>query len=158
VIEAMSAWGMKHASGRIAPEDLDPTQLVWNMRRHLDARRLPAKRLVAQFEFSGLPASAKARRYWWLVLRKPEIDVCIKHPGFDVDVTVAARLRAMILVWMGHRGLAEAQRAGEVAITGSPRAVADLRAVLGLHDRVEPKEFDFSTRPDPFGPVPAAAE
>ena len=150
----MSDWGQHLGDGRIAPEDLDPMELVWGMRRHLDLRALPPARLVVQFEFSGLTSAQRAKRYWWLVLRRPEIDVCLKHPGFEVDVTVVAQLRALALVWLGHRGLAEARRAGEVAIGGQKRAVDTMRAALGLRDEPAPRGFDFSPRPDPFGPVP----
>ena len=154
VVEAMSEWGQQFGDGRITPGDIAPDELVWGMRRHLDLRALPEKRLVVQFEFGGLPRAARAKRYWWLVLNRPEVDVCIKHPGFEVDVTVVAQLRALTLVWLGFRGFAEARRAGEVAIAGEPRAVDVARTALGLRDEREPKSFDFSPRPDPFGPVP----
>lgn len=156
ILEMMSDWGQTHGRGRIAPEDFDPAELMWGMRRHLDTRPLPPERLVIQFEFSGLAEAFRNARYWWLVLRRPEIDVCLKNPGYDVDVVVAAKLQTMTLVWLGHRGLAEACRAGEVTISGPARTVTTAREVLGLRDRPWHRRFDLSARPDPFGPPSSA--
>lgn len=152
LIDLMGMWGQTHGRGRIRPGDTDPAQLVWGMRRHLETAALPAGRLVVQFEFSGVTKARNAARYWWLVLRRPEVDVCQKHPGYDVDVTIAARLHAFTLVWLGHRGLAEARRAGEVRLDGPPPKVALAREALGLRDEPWLRSFDFSPRPDPFGP------
>lgn len=66
LIDMMGMWGQTHGRGRIQPEDTDPAQLVWGMRRHLDAQPLPARRLVVQFEFSGVGKTWHGARYWWL--------------------------------------------------------------------------------------------
>ena len=152
LIDLMGMWGQTHGRGRVQPEDTDPAQLMWSMRRNLDMRSLPAKRLVIQFEFSGVGKTWHGARYWWLVLRPPEVDICLKHPGYDIDVVVAANLQAFTVVWLGYCGLAEAQRAGTVRIGGDARSVRAVREALGLHDESWIRRFDFSTRADPFGP------
>lgn len=86
------------------------------------------------------------------VLCRPEIDVCLKHPGYEVDVVIAANLQVFTLVWLGHRGLTEARRAGAVRIDGDARSVKAVREALGLRDDPWIRPFDFSTRADPFGP------
>lgn len=152
IIDMMAAWGQAHGRGRIALQDTDPAQLIWGLRRHMNMRPLPEQRLVIQFEFSGVPKAFRHARYWWMVLRQTEIDVCQKNPGYDVDVTIAADLQALTEVWLGHRGLAAAQAAGEIMMSGSRRHLAIVREALGLHDQPWQKKFDFSSRADPFGP------
>jgi hypothetical protein len=58
---------------------------MWDMRRRTDRRRLPDRRVVVRFEFRGVPPRGSAISTSWLILEKPEVDVCIKDPGFDVD-------------------------------------------------------------------------
>ena len=153
LIDLMAEWGQTHGRGRVTAEDTDPEQMVWAMRRHLDLEALPAGRLVLQIEFSGLAASCRASRYWWMVLEPPAVDLCQKNPGYDVDVVLAAKLKALTLVWLGHRGLADARRAGEIRLSGPAASVRSLCRAFGLRDQPWTKRFDFSERSDPFGPT-----
>jgi hypothetical protein len=57
-------------------------------------------------------------RTWWLLLQRSEIDLCLKDPGFDVDVVVTADAATMARVWMGHMGFAYAVRGGGVRVEG----------------------------------------
>jgi len=147
IIEAMGDWGQRWAQGKVEPGDLDAELLVWGMRRQIDPRELPDRDFVVRFEFSGLPKRQRNRRYWWLVLRPDDIEVCLKDPGLSVDVVVVADLAAFTRVWMGYSGLAEAVAAGTVAFSGSGRAVATLRRILKLADR--PTIRKFTLRPWP---------
>lgn len=152
LIDLMAEWGQTHGRGRVTAEDSDPEQMVWAMRRHLDLDALPPRRLVLQIEFGGLAPSCRTGRYWWMVLDRPEVDLCQKHPGHAVDVVLAAKLKALTLVWLGHRGLAEARRAGEIRFSGAAASVRSVCRALGLREQPWTKRFDFSQRDDPFGP------
>jgi putative sterol carrier protein len=48
--------------------------------------------------------------------------VCMKDPGFEVDMTVRADVGALARVWAGHLAWAEAVRAGGIKLEGT-RAV-----------------------------------
>ena len=52
-----------------------------------------------------------------------DVDLCMTSPGYDVDLTVDADLRAMVEVWMGERPFQEALRQGTIEVEG-PRALA----------------------------------
>ena len=71
----------------------------------------------------GVPATMHCPRYWWLVLDRREVDLCLKDPGFEVDLVVSADLRALIRVWMGDVRLAETVRAGLIRLEGPPSLV-----------------------------------
>lgn len=45
---------------------------------------------MLQFEFRDVNT---AKRFWWLVIKRDEVDVCMKRPGYDVDVTITTRLK-----------------------------------------------------------------
>jgi DNA-binding HxlR family transcriptional regulator len=119
VIDAMGAWGARFAFGEPRPSELDPIVLLWWMRRRVAFDRLPRERLVIGFEFRG----ARPPRSW-MVLRPGEASVCLKDPGFDVDVVVAADIAAFYRVWLGHETLMAALRRGDVRLQGAP---ADVR-------------------------------
>ncbi|HEX9183590.1 MAG TPA: hypothetical protein VF876_10055, partial [Burkholderiales bacterium] len=54
-------------------------------------------------------------------MTRPEVDLCVMEPGFDVDVYVDADLATLSRVWLGDEALAHALRAGTVKVGGDPR-------------------------------------
>ncbi|ODT89256.1 helix-turn-helix domain-containing protein [Phenylobacterium sp. SCN 70-31] len=143
LIALMSDWGQRHGQGRIAHEDLDPTLLMWGMKRQIDPRELPPRDVVLRFEFRGLPRVHAARRYWWMILRADDVEVCLKDPGREVDVVVNADLEAFVRVWMGHRGLADALAAGDIGFSGERMRVVELKRALRMEDRAALKTLAF---------------
>jgi DNA-binding HxlR family transcriptional regulator len=91
IVELMSLWGQQWAQGLIGADDLDPKMLLWGIRRQICPGEIPARGFVIRFDFRGIPKSNRSPRYWWLVLRPDDIEVCLKPPpGRDVDATIAA--------------------------------------------------------------------
>jgi DNA-binding HxlR family transcriptional regulator len=136
VVEAMGFWGQKWVEARQSLKNLDPSLLMWDMRRNLDPSPLPRRRTVIQFLYPELPLS---KRYWWLVVEPHgEVDLCWSDPGFDVDLYVSADLRAMTSVWMGVTTVAK--EAGKIVLTGDQEIAATMQTWLGLSPfAVEPK-------------------
>lgn len=117
VVEGLGVWGVRWARDEISPEQLDPSMLVWDMRRRFDHDAVPDRRIVIELRFHGID---RGPPFWWLTVDRAEVDVCLSDPGFGVDLVVAADLRTMIMVWMGDVPFAEALRAGGVVVTGAP--------------------------------------
>jgi hypothetical protein len=61
-------------------------------------------------------------RVSWLVLEPAGADVCMRDPGFDVDLVLRADIGALARVWAGHLDWAESVRAGTIKLDG-PRAL-----------------------------------
>ena len=38
----------------------------------------------------------------WLVLKKPEVDVCMKDPGYPVEATLSGDIADFVAVILGH--------------------------------------------------------
>src|SRR6185437_16132514 len=53
-------------------------------------------------EFSGVPASRTKFRVMWLVLERSGVDVCVKDPGFHVDVVFRGDIADFVAVYLGH--------------------------------------------------------
>ena len=136
VVEAMGFWGQKWIEARQSLKNLDPSLLMWDMRRQLNPTPLPRRRTVIQFLYPELPMT---KRNWWLVVEPDgEVDLCWSDPGFDVDLYVSTDLRTMTSIWMGVTTVSK--EAGKLALTGDREIAATMQTWLGLSPfAVEPK-------------------
>lgn len=119
IIMGLGEWGQRWARSEVSRGELDPRLLMWDMQRNIETEALPPHRVVVRFRFTdaapGLP------RVTWLVLNRDQVAVCYKDPGFEVDLVVVGRLRALVAVWMGDTSISAVTRAGELQIEGTRR-------------------------------------
>jgi hypothetical protein len=71
--------------------------------------------VVVHFRFRRLPAHA-----YWLLLERPQVDLCFTDPGFGVDLFVDAEVKALTQIYLAHLTVAAALRSGEFTLTGPP--------------------------------------
>ncbi len=83
ILLAMGTWGHRWARSKLAKEDLDPSLLMWDIHRTMNAGYFGKTRTVLMFEFSDYAAKFKR---WWLVIEDGDVDVCMKDPGHEVDL------------------------------------------------------------------------
>ena len=102
IVDALGRWGLAHARDWIEPADFDPTVLMWTLRSRADAMALPNRRVVVRFEFSGVPRSRTKFRILWLILEHANVDVCVKDPGFAVDLVCRGNVRDFVAVYLGE--------------------------------------------------------
>jgi len=114
VLFGIGQWGQRWARD-IKPEDLDPGWLVWNVHRRLDLAAMPPGRTVIQIEFSDGPRNA---RYFWLVCQDGRVEVCLKNPGYAVDLKVRTTVRVLAEAWRGIRSVRQELRSGTIALEG----------------------------------------
>jgi DNA-binding HxlR family transcriptional regulator len=127
VIDALGIWGYRWASKDLADKDLDPDFLMWSLRRMVRIDALPDARVVLLFRFRR----HKDRAYW-LVLHRPEVDLCLFDPGYDVNLEIEAAVEALARVCLGHVPLLEAIRDGGVDVHGAPHHRNALSSWLGV--------------------------
>lgn len=120
IVDLFGEWGARWAFGNPRPNELDPIVLLWWMRRRVCTEAIGQHRMVIQFDFSG-----RARRSYWLLIERTDVSVCLKRPGFDIDVLVSANIMEFYRVWLGRVSLTEALRRRQVRLDGTP---ADVRA------------------------------
>jgi DNA-binding HxlR family transcriptional regulator len=102
VMHALSQWGLNYTHDQMRRSDLDPALVTWGLRKRVDLSALPDRRVVVRFEFSGVPASRTKFRVMWLILSQSGVDVCMKEPGFAVDLTVRGDVRDYVQIYLGH--------------------------------------------------------
>lgn len=130
IVEAIGFWGQKWVDARVSLQRLDPSLLMWDMRRRIDPDRIPERHCVIQFLYRDLPA--KSRRYWLVVTPERAVDLCLIDPGFDVDLYVTTDLRTMTATWMGLMSLTQAQEDGSLELTGDKRLADSMPHWLNL--------------------------
>lgn len=128
LIAGLGEWGQRWARRRISADDLDPGLLMWDIHRRVNTDRLPDRRVVVQFDFRAIPKMVRSPATFWLILEHQGVDMCLKHPGFEVDLVVTADLVALTKAWMGDMRLIDAMRSGLVRVEG---ATALVRAFPG---------------------------
>jgi len=127
----MGAWGQRWAMGRLTREELDPALVMWFVLRRVRSQGplLPDERVVMLFDIAG---AEKGKRYWWLVLSRPDIDLCLSDPGFSVDLTWRSDARAIVTVLLGELAIEGAQRSKAIALEGPSRLCRSVPAWLGV--------------------------
>jgi DNA-binding HxlR family transcriptional regulator len=131
VVVHLGQWGTRWTIP-VRSDRLDAKLLMWDMRRRIALDRLPEKRVLARFDFRGVPAGHKAPKTYWLVLERPDVDLCVIEPGFEVDVYVDADLTSFSRVWLGEVPLRHAIRDGDISLKGERQAVRDFPSWLLL--------------------------
>jgi len=128
VVEAMGFWGQKWVESELSLKNLDPSLLMWDMRRNLNPEPLPKTRTVIQFLYSDLPPT---KSHWWLVIEPAgDVDLCWSDPGFDIDLYVTTDLRTMTAIWMGLTTVERERR--RIEFSGARSIASSMQVWLGL--------------------------
>jgi DNA-binding MarR family transcriptional regulator len=112
VCASLGEWGARWLE--VAPEHLDPFVALWSMCNALRTERLPERRVVVRFEFTGWQ---RPERYW-LLLEQADTEICKEDPGFDEDLFVTAEAEAFVKWHLGRLTWAEATRSGRIQLHG----------------------------------------
>ncbi|MDX1632706.1 MAG: winged helix-turn-helix transcriptional regulator [Thermoanaerobaculia bacterium] len=115
VVEALGRWGKRWLPTELDPEDLDPSLLMWDLQRRVDPGELPEERVVVRFHY---PDAEKPFRRWWVLLGPDEVDLCLKPPGYSVDLSVQCDVETMVRIWLGDLDLASAMAEGRLELEG----------------------------------------
>jgi hypothetical protein len=78
-----------------------------------------------------------------------EASICLKHPGFDVDVIVTADIKALYQVWLGRVRLEDAMRSNQVRLDGAPSDVQAFPAWFGRSRMAETVRAAMADSGDP---------
>ena len=137
VVEAIGMWGQKWVESSLSLRNLDPSLLMWDMRRNLDPSPLPSIRTVVQFLYSDLPST---KSHWWLVIEPGgEVDLCWSDPGFEINLYVTTDLRTMTAIWMGL-GTIESER-DKMELLGERKVAETMQIWLGLSPFAKQKKL-----------------
>jgi DNA-binding HxlR family transcriptional regulator len=117
VCQSLGEWGARWLE--IAPENLDPFVALWSMCKALRRDRLPDRRVVIRFDFTGRPH----RERYWLLIELGDTEICKTSPGLDEDILITAEAEAFVKWHAGHLTWTEVTREGRIKLEGSPSLV-----------------------------------
>ncbi len=129
LVMGLGDWGYRWMESTLALRNLDPTLLMWDMHRGINAAPFPAGRSTIQFVYPELP---ETHRDYWLVIEDGAVDVCWVDPGYDIDLWVSSPLKVMTAVWMGYASLTSEVIAGRIELDGNPKLARSMAIWLGL--------------------------
>jgi DNA-binding HxlR family transcriptional regulator len=129
VVLSLGTWGQRWVESSLSLKNLDPSLLMWDMRRSLDPTPLPPRRCTVQFVY---PDVVSAKRSWWLVIDDGKVDLCQTDPGFEVDLYVRSALESMTAVWMGVSTVQKEVERGRMDLIGDKGVAKSMQQWLGL--------------------------
>ena len=112
VCESLGEWGARWLE--IAPEHLDPFVALWSMCNALRRDRLPDRRVVIRFDFTG----RRTHERYWLLIEHRDAEICKEYPGFDEDLYITAEAEAFVKWHAGQLAWAEAIRDRRIQLHG----------------------------------------
>jgi DNA-binding HxlR family transcriptional regulator len=113
VCDALGLWGATWVE--IAPEHLDPYVALWGLCRGIRYLALPERPVTIRFELRRAP---RGQRRLWVLVRRPEPEVCVKPPGFGDDLVVTTDPDWIARWALGEVSLGQGMKAGRVEATG----------------------------------------
>ena len=129
VVRGLGMWGSRWVESQLSLRNLDPTLLMWDMRRRLVPEPLPPRRCTIQFQY---PELAAAKQNYWLVVESGDVDLCYADPGYEIDLLVRTPLRTLTAVWMGVAKLRHEINSGVIELEGDPGVAGAIQQWLGL--------------------------
>ena len=112
VCQSLGEWGARWLE--IAPENLDPFVALWSMCRALRRERLPDRRVVIRFDFTG----RRRHERYWLLIELGDTEICKKCPGLDEDLCITADAETFVRWHAGQLAWAEATREDRIKLQG----------------------------------------
>lgn len=130
LVMGLGVWGQHWVETKLSLRNLDPSLLMWDMRRSLNPKPLPKRQCCIQFSYGDV---AENQQNWWLLVSAiGEVDLCNTDPGHEIDLLVSGSLRAMTSVWMGISTIKAEAASGGLDISGEPTIAAAMQEWLGL--------------------------
>ena len=129
VVMSLGIWGQRWVESSLSLKNLDPSLLMWDMRRSLDPTPLPPRRCTINFLY---PDVKTGKQSWWLVVDDRTVDLCSTNPGFEIDLYVRSSLRSMTAVWMGMTTVQKEISAGQIELVGDKAIAKSMQQWLGL--------------------------
>jgi len=123
IVMSLGVWGQRWVESSLSLKNLDPSLLMWDMRRNLAPAPIPGRRCTVKFDYPELSAGRKS---WWLVVENGEVDLCRDDPGYEVTLIIESTVRALTEIWTGDLLPEQAVERREVRVQGGAR---DARSV-----------------------------
>jgi DNA-binding HxlR family transcriptional regulator len=130
ILLQIGIWGHRWARSKLTKEDLDPSMLMWDIHRSMNAAYFGSEQTVLSVEFNDYTSTF---RRWWLIINNGNVDVCMKDPGHETDLEILTDVKTLTGVWMGDIGLGQALRDRRIKLVGPSQLKRDISNWLGTN-------------------------
>ncbi|HET8776199.1 MAG TPA: helix-turn-helix domain-containing protein [Candidatus Limnocylindria bacterium] len=126
VLDRLAIWAQRWIELR--DDCLDAAPLMQAIHMHLRADAIPIGPTVVRFDFTD-----PGQRTYWMLLRRPEAELCFHDPGKETDMVVTCDVEALTRVFLGRVPLARATARDRIRLDGPSDLVRSFPRWLGLH-------------------------
>ncbi len=124
VLDRMAIWAQRWVELR---EDcLNPAHIMYAVHTNLRADEFPPRRVTVRFDLG-----ADTRPYW-LVLDRPQAELCFHDPGHSIDLVVTTDVETITRVFLGRLALGVAMADGRLTLDGAAPLRSAFPRWLGL--------------------------
>jgi DNA-binding HxlR family transcriptional regulator len=116
ILQALGVWGQRWSRRALAKHETNLTLLIWGIELSVDPNAFGERRCVVQLTLTDQPDS---NRRWWFINEDGRAGLCVKEPGFEVDLYLASTLPDMIHIYRGDLSLARALDQGRLEAHGT---------------------------------------
>lgn len=117
VCEAIGNWGARWLE--MKPQPFNAGFVLWVTSRLVVQDRLPGKRIVVRVDLRDQP-----RQKFWLLLHRPQSELCTMYPGAPEDLVVTTDSKALVHWHLRKFSFEDALRRKLIEVDG-PRSLAD---------------------------------
>ncbi len=141
IVTALGIWGQRWTRRALEPHEMNLDLLVWALETSVHPGAFGERRTLVELDVTGQPAR---KRRWWYLNEANRCELCIKEPGFEIDLYITADLPTLIYIWRGDLALSEAMASGRLDAHGATRIVRALPDWFGVSTlaHVEPQRKD----------------
>lgn len=129
LVEALGVWGQRWSRRQLTEGEIDLGLLIWGLESGVDPSAFGATRSMVRLQLTDQPA---AKSLWWFVNQDGRCELCLKDPGFEVDLYLTCSLVSMIYIVRGDISLRCAIDDGRLEVIGEAKARRALGAWLNL--------------------------
>jgi DNA-binding HxlR family transcriptional regulator len=129
LVVALGEWGQRWSRRELAAHEVNLELMLWAIESHAHPEAFGPDRTVIEFVFADQP---EAKRRWWYINENGACEMCVKEPGFEVDLYIETELPHMIRVWRGDVALKRALAEGWIVPHGKTRLTRALPRWLGV--------------------------
>lgn len=129
IVEALGTWGQRWSRRDLAEHEMDLDLLLWAMEKSVCPEAFGTGRTLVQLELTDQPDN---KRRWWFLNADGRCELCVKYPGYEVDVYLLVTLVDLIYVWRGDLSIDRAIRSERLVVHGDAQVCRAVPSWLGV--------------------------
>jgi len=137
-LDAMANWAQTNLAARDALQELDVSNLMWQMRGLIYTDQLPNRQIVMQFRFGDHDLDYDT--YWVLIRPGSPIEICSSIPGFDIDLYIETDRVSLCSILLSRTTVAREVDARRLFLSGDAFLSRTMEKWLYHREKEDPNQ------------------